>query len=132
MQQNIMNHLICSPQNDSVYAPGNTKKQRCELKECIIKKAIELLFGNVSSEQQKELIRIAKTEFFNQNSIVWYKCDELKGFNGFLKRNLLNIGRKEIRILEDGTTIFFYKELSGRPTIYQYDVKTEEWKITKG
>ena len=118
MQINIKNHLTCCPQHDSVYAPGNARKKKCDLSESSVKKAIDLLFGTVSAEHQEELIRIAKKDFFEHDSIVWYQSDySLNEFNMFLKKNLLDSGRKEVKILEDGITIHYYKDISGRPEI---------------
>ncbi len=101
MQRNNLNHLFCV---DTVYG-ASVKKKDYKLSETTVRRAIALLFDEVSSEQEKELIKIAKSDFNNHGSVVWRKQERKDQFNEFLERNSLDTGLKEIIILENGETL---------------------------
>ena len=115
MQINPKNHLSCSPQHDHVYGYSD-KRKNSKLNTEAVKKAIKLLFEEVTPEQEKDLVRIARKEFAEHMCVVWVKIDYYKEseFYKFLERNSLDIGEKEVIILDDGESVqytdsFYYK-----------------------
>ncbi len=116
MQINSKNHLSCNPQHDHVYGFSDKRKDY-KISEKAIERAIQLLFGEVTKAQEKELFRIAKSQFADHGSVVWIGDNHPCKFKEFLEKYSLEIGTKEVIILGDGKSIQYTDDFHYYPEL---------------